>query len=207
MDKRSLVVGARLLFGCLVIAAVFTQVGYLVGHNTFNAVNFLSFFTNLSNIFAAFVFIMSALYLVGHRQPSVRDDVIRGAAVMYMSITGVIYVTLLSGEDLGLLIPWVNTVLHAIMPIVVVLDWFYQPQRSKLTFKQTLWWLVFPLVFLVYSLIRGAVINWYPYPFLNPAHAGGYGGVALYCIGILGVFLLFSLAFRFLGNKLRRNIA
>lgn len=207
MYKRFILVNARLIFGCLALSALFTQVGFLLGRDAFNAVNFLSYFTNLSNIFAAVVLLISTLYLVGHKQPSVRDDIIRGAAVLYMTITGVIYMTLLSGEDLGLLIPWVNIVLHFIMPFVVVLDWLYQPQRSKLSFKQTLWWLVFPATYLVYSLIRGSMAHWYPYPFLNPDAVGGYGIVAMYCVAILGAFLLFSSLLRLLGNKLKRNIA
>lgn len=206
MDKRFVLVGLRLVFGGLVLAALFTQIGFLFGRDAFNAANFVSYFTNLSNIFAAVVFIVSALYLVGHKQPSVRDDIIRGAAVLYMAVTGVIYITLLSGEDLGLLIPWVNVVLHYVMPLVVVLDWLYQPQRSKLSFKQTLWWLVFPAAYLVYSLIRGSIVHWYPYPFLNPDAVGGYGVVALYCVSILGAFLLLSSLLRLLGNKLKRNI-
>lgn len=48
---------------------------------------------------------------------------------------------------------------------------------------------VFPLAYVVYSLARGASIGWYPYPFLNPAIVGGYGGVALYVVGIIATFL------------------
>jgi hypothetical protein len=91
------------------------------------------------------------------------------------------------------------------MPIVVIADWLYQPPLSKVSAKQALWWLAFPLTYLVYTLIRGSITNWYPYPFLNPDKVGGYGGVALYCVAILAAFMLFSWAIRRLGNALKRH--
>ena len=45
-------------------------------------------------------------------------------------------------------------------------------------------WLSFPLVWIVYTIIRGAIVSRYPYPFLDPVN-GGYGRVAEYRIAIL----------------------
>lgn len=207
MYKRWLLIGARLLFGLLALTAVVVQAIVVHQQGVFNPVNFFSYFTNLSNIFAAIVFIFSALYLATHRQPSVTDDILRGASVLYMAITGVVYATLLSQYELGLTLSWVNIVLHYLMPLVVVMDWLYQPQRSKLKIKQLPLWLIFPALYLVYSLIRGPIVQWYPYPFLNPDHVGGYGGVALYCVGVLLLFVVVGWLLMKLGNALKRNIA
>jgi hypothetical protein len=46
----------------------------------------------------------------------------------------------------------------------------------------------YPVLWLVFTLIRGAVIDWYPYPFLD-AHAHGYGRVAANCVLIAAFFL------------------
>lgn len=55
-------------------------------------------------------------------------------------------------------------------------------------------WLSFPLAYIAYTLVRGAVVNWYPYFFVNPHHPAGYFGVAGGCLaigaGILGLILL-----------------
>ena len=40
--------------------------------------------------------------------------------------------------------------------------------------------LIFPVLYLLYVVLRGHSLDWYPYPFLNPATVGGYGIVALY---------------------------
>jgi hypothetical protein len=124
-----------------------------------------------------------------------------------MAVTGIVYAALLSGENLGLLLPWVNFVLHMLMPVVVVADWLYQPSRTKLRIKQSPLLLIFPVIFVAYSLIRGPIVGWYPYPFLNPSKAGGYVGVALYCLGILVLFLVLSKLLIYSGNRLKRHIS
>ena len=45
---------------------------------------------------------------------------------------------------------------------------------------------------MVYSLIRGPIIDWYPYPYFDPNNPVGYGAVALYGVGIavgVGLFV------------------
>lgn len=207
MQSRHFIVATRLFFGALAIVALIAQIFRLIHLHTFSAVNLFSYFTNLSNMFAAFVLIISALYVIKNRKPSLVNDLVRCAAVLYMTVTGVVYALLLSGNDLGALLPWVNIVLHYVMPVVVIADWLYQPQLAKLKFKQTLWWLVFPLFYLVYALVRGHAQGWYPYPFLNPAKVGGYAEVAVYCIAILVAFLCLSWAIRKLGNTIKRRIS
>ncbi len=206
MAKRWFIICARLGFGLLTLIALGIQFKITAQLPNFNPVNFFSYFTNLSNIFASFVFIISALYLIKRRKPSATDDIIRGTAVLYMSITGVVFSALLRNIELGVLLPWINTVVHYIMPIVVVLDWLYQPPSTQLVARQILFWLIFPLLYIVYSLIRGSIVNWYPYPFLNPAKVGGYAGVALYCLGMLVTFFFLSWLLMKLGNSLKRNI-
>jgi hypothetical protein len=207
MNKRLFLIGARLFFAALNIAAIVTQLLYSSQYAlSFSVVNFFSYFTILSNVFVSIVFVMSAYYLAVGRKPTPSEDVLRGASVLYMAVTGIVYATLLSGIEVDLSLSWVNAQLHYIMPIVVVLDWLYQPQRSKLTVRRILPWLFFPALYLAYCLVRGPFANWYPYPFLDPAQTGGYGGVILYGVGILATLLAVSLLLMKLGNTLKRSV-
>jgi len=206
VTQRIVLIGARLFFGLLTLTAIGIQLTIQVQHG-FNVINFFSYFTNLSNIFAAIVLILGALYLFQHREPTATDDIIWGTAVVCMALVGIVYGILLRDEDLGSLLPWVNIVLHYVMPVVMVLDWLYQPPTTKLVVTQTWIWLIFPVLYLVYSLIRGSIVGWYAYPFLNPSKIGGYDVVALYCLGILVVFFLLSWLLMLLGNTLKRHIA
>lgn len=206
MNQRVFLISARLFFAALTLAAVGAQLVIHVQHS-FPVFNFFSYFTNLSNIFAAVVFILGAVYLIQRREPTPTDDIIRGASVVAMAIVGIVFSILLQDTDLGTLAPWVNTVVHYIMPVVVVADWLYQPPKSRLSPRQLPYWLIYPLLYLVYTLIRGPIAQFYPYPFLNPDKVGGYGGVALYCIAIFAAFLIVGGILLWLGNTLRRNVA
>ncbi|HEV7453765.1 MAG TPA: Pr6Pr family membrane protein, partial [Candidatus Saccharimonadales bacterium] len=156
---------------------------------SFNPVNFLSFFTIESNILAAIVLLAAGSFALCGKQ-SARLDMLRGAAFLYMTITGIVYTLLLSGqeESLQTAIPWVNSVVHYIMPAVVFADWFITPPVKRISFKAACFWLIFPILYLAYSLIRGPIVQWYPYPFLDPA-GHGYGGIAVVGIGIMACAL------------------
>ncbi len=191
--------GLRLLFGLLASVAIGQQ---LVIHLQmgFNAVNFFSYFTNLSNLFAAGVLLVCALRPAAAQTG--RYDRLRAVSAVNMAVVGIVFAALLRNVDLGALLPWVNFVLHYLMPCVVVLDWLLQPPSTKLGTRQLVLIQVFPLLYLVYVLVRGSSTGWYPYPFLNPANVGGYGGVAVYAVGIAVTFLVAGWTLLALGNKL-----
>jgi hypothetical protein len=122
---------------------------------------------------------------------------------MYMLTTGIVFTVLLSGQKVST--PWANAIVHQIMPIAMAVDWGIDPPRTRLPPRSALLWLSFPLAYIAYTLIRGAIVNWYPYFFVNPHHAGGYLAVAGGCLaigmGMIGLILLITWA----GN--RRTVA
>jgi hypothetical protein len=204
MNKKMTVIICRIFFGILALIAIFTQLTIQIQHGN-SVVNFFSFFTNLSNVFAAGVLLYSAIHVIRGGKPSIGHDVLRAAAFIYLLIVGVVFTVLLRDVDLGHLLPWVNNVLHYVMPLYVAIDFLYQPPNSKFSKKLITYWLLFPILYLVYSLIRGSIVGFYPYPFINPSQQGGYGTVALYCVAILILFVLSSLATIWIVNKLRRK--
>jgi hypothetical protein len=90
------------------------------------------------------------------------------------------------------------------MPCVAVIDWLWQPPRLKLRAGHVLLALAFPALYLLYVLLRGSSVAWYPYPFLNPANVGGYPGVAVYSAGIAVAFGVVSGVLFAIGNRLGR---
>ena len=125
--------------------------------------------------------IIGLVGLAGHRR-SIRLDFAYAAATTYIVIVGIVYNTLLAGLAGGIDVPWANTVLHVIAPIYVAIDWLLFGDRHRLAPKRPWVILVYPIVWFVVVLIRGASDGWVPYPFLDPAN--GYGSVAVYCVMI-----------------------
>lgn len=177
---------ARVLTALLGFSAVVTEVATLVERGTLVPANFLSFFTVQSNLLAAGVLLVAAYAGPGRSRAagSRRLDAWRGAVTVYMVLVLVVFAVLLSGLDAELTaVPWDNTVLHRIVPVLVVLDWLVAPPRHRIPRSASLLWLLYPLAYLGYTLVRGASVGWYPYPFTDPAH-GGYGQVALTSVAI-----------------------
>jgi hypothetical protein len=201
---RGWVRGYRLLFALLTLGAIAYQFWWLSRGPNFRPGNFFSFFTIQSNLFATAVLLWGALGDADKHATALADR-IRGAAALYLSITGVVYSVLLAGyqEELRTTIPWVDTVAHRITPLVMVADWLIDPPRGPIALRDALVWLAYPLVYVVYSLIRGPIVDWYLYPFLDPRQSGRYPVVAAYCVGIALVALLFAWAVAAIGKRFR----
>lgn len=204
MTLRRTFAAIRFVFGVVTLIAVGTQLGIHLGEG-YDVVNFFSYFTNLSNIFAAAVLLVESVLTWRGKEGGPAWALLRSVSVVCMALVGVVFNTLLRDVDLGSLLPWINTWLHYVMPVAVVADWLIQPPRHSIALKRVGVAALFPLAYLAYSLIRGAAINWYPYPFLNPAN-GGYGTVAVTCVFIAVGFIAMTLLILFLGNKLRPRV-
>lgn len=188
---------ARLLLAVLALAAMARQLSLHLAAS-YDPLNFFSYFTNLSNLFAVLVLLPGAFARAPH-SPAL--DVARYLSAVNMAVVGIVFFLLLRDVDLGDLLPWVNIVLHDVMPVAVVLDWLLQAPRRKPTARHFALSLAFPAAYLVYVLLRGAAVNWYPYPFLDPAKVGGPGGVALYALGIFVTFLAVGAALLRAGGR------
>jgi hypothetical protein len=195
MQKKYFLVGYKTLFGLLALLALVTEIAVGAERNQLIPTNFFSYFTVEANTFAAIMFIISAIAIARGRR-SIELTMLRGAAALYMITTGIVFGMLLSGYDSAQLtfVPWDNVVLHYIIPFVALLDWLCDPPERRLQLKNTLVWLLYPIVYLAYSLIRGPIVEWYPYPFLNPAQQHGYVGVAVTAVVIAITVIIISWA-------------
>ena len=201
MTSRRIFAAGRFAFGAVTLIAVAIQLGIHIS-NGFSVLNFFSYFTNLSNIFAGAVLVVEGSLTWRGKAAGPLWDLLRCISVVCMALVGVVFSALLRDVDLGSLLPWINTWLHYVMPVAVVADWLLQPPRHAIALQRLGIAVAFPLVYLAYSLIRGAAIDWYAYPFLTPDN-GGYGAVLVTCLIIAAGFVLTSLLLIVLGNKLR----
>jgi hypothetical protein len=154
----------------------------------FRTANFFSFFTILSNILVALVTTATALiprFAIGRilMRPGVASS-----AMLYIGITGLTYFFVLRHlwQPEGLQF-WVDTALHYATPILFLVFWFVAVIKGRLTLDVVPMMLVFPLLFAAYTLIRGPLANWYPYPFLD-AGALGYGAVVANIFFLVAAF-------------------
>jgi hypothetical protein len=196
--NRATLARCRVGAGALGLVAVGVQFVAAAQTPHFNPANFFGYFTILSNIFAALVLVYVALR---HATPSHRLDVLRGAATVCMVLVGIVFSLLLAALESDV-VPWVNVVVHYIMPVLLAIDWLIDPPRQRLTMRDGFWWLVFPLVYLIYTLIRGAIVHWYPYPFLDVDRTGA-ASVGTYVLAIFAATSILVSVVMGIGNRLR----
>ena len=151
--------------------------------------NLFSYFTTDSNLITAMMLILATLVIWRNKAFGGWFRYLRGGAVVYMIITAVVYQVLLADTGAN---DWDNFMLHRLAPAFVVLWYILFPSAKSVSAKQANWWLLFPAAWTIYTLIRATIIDWYPYPFLNPAEVDGVSGVALHMIGIALGFVIVS---------------
>lgn len=201
--------GYRIGIAALDLAAIVYTLLRGAGSPTFSVANYFSYFTIQSNLLA--IVVLAGCAIAGRRAPA--WDHWRGAATLFMLITGVVYAVLLHGVSVGLTAGWVNNVLHRLVPLVMVLDWLLVPaglrtdRSSVISPRAALAWLAYPLCYFGYSLIRGPVVRFYPYPFLDPRHHGGYGRVVIYAVVLAAVMGVLALMVRALGELRARRVS
>ena len=185
----------RLLAAAAIITAIagqFAQSWSMVADRAFFFVNFFSFFTILSNALTALLLLVGAWISFTRPTDPSWFNLVRACAVTYMATTFVVYNLLLReiSLDQATTVPWSNEILHVWAPLYLVADWVLAPGRHRVEWRR-LWTIaIFPIAWAVYSMIRGAIVGWYPYPVLDPAQQAGYGGVAVYVIAIAAFILL-----------------
>ena len=189
----------RLTMGLAIIVALVDQFVWGRDLPTFRAINFFSYFTVLSNIGAAFVFV--ALGVRPSLLANDRFQLVRGAVTLYMAITGIVYNVLLApnSADVSTNLEWVNVVVHMIGPLVAVVDFALDPPRQP-SVAGAGSWLIFPAAWLVYTMVRGPQADWYPYPFLDP-DLESVGSIVITCVAILAAFVAISALLRWWAGR------
>lgn len=145
--------------------------------------HFVSYFTIQSNLLV----IATVLPLI--REP--RHDgriwrVLRLASVVMITVTGLVHWFLLRPLSTLTGVEAVGDVLvHVAAPALTLLGWLAFGPRPRITAGTVARSMVWPLAWLLGTLIAGGLTGWYPYPFLDVS-ARGAGPVALTC-GVIAV--------------------
>jgi hypothetical protein len=130
-----------------------------------------------------------------------------GGATLAILLVGIVYATLLQGLHV-LTGPRLlaDTLLHKASPVLMALWWLFFAPRAKLRWSAAVWWIAYPLAYLVYVLARGQLDHKYPYPFLDVAKIGwtqtalNIGGISLGFV-LAGLLLVWIDSWRPLGSK------
>ena len=151
--------------------------------------DFAMYFTHWSNAIVAIAF---ALLAVRGRAPRF----LLLDALLMIIVTGLVYNAILApngpsphGWDLV-----VNALVHQITPVLAVVVWAACGPRDQLDRRLIPSALVIPIVWIILTLLRGAVIDAYPYGFINVVHLGYVMAIVnVLVIVLIGIAICFLL--------------
>jgi hypothetical protein len=175
------------------------------GMTTIEAIGrFFIFFTILSNILVAVtmtVLLIRPLSKVGRYFN--RSSIVT-AVTSYIFIVGLVYNIILRAlwHPTGLQ-KIADELLHVAVPISFLLYWIFFADKSSLNWLQPFRWLIFPALYLIYALARGALEGFYPYPFIN-ANELSFGKVFMNSFELMIVFLAVGFLLVAVSKKMSR---
>ncbi|MBF2080143.1 MAG: Pr6Pr family membrane protein [Synechococcales cyanobacterium T60_A2020_003] len=184
--------------------AIEDGLGFWIG-----ATRYFGYFTVLTNLLVA-IALTVPLIVPWHRISSfLTHPSTRTAIAGYIIMVGVAYYLLLKNvwNPQGLQL-FVHHLLHSVIPIAYVMFWAMFVPKTRLQWRDLLVWLIYPLIYLAIALMRGALFNWYPYPFLEVDKLG-YPEVLWNSLELLLGFAVVSLGLigigRLAGYWLKQN--
>ena len=145
-------------------------------------VRFCSYLTIWSNVLVAWSTLTLAL---GRDTDTTWWRALRLDAVVICFGGGVVHFFLLR-PHLDHLYGWsivADRMLHVVVPILAGLGWVLFGPRGRATVRDLGPFLVLPVAWLIYPLIRGPIVDWYPYPFIDVGEHG-YPQVLATCVGV-----------------------
>lgn len=150
------------------------------------ALNAFAFFTVQPSLLVGIVMVV---LLIRPGASGTAFSVLRLTSLVSIAVTGIVdHVALSSVFVLSGIGEFGNQLVHTAVPVLAVVGWLLFGPRA-LTSARIAWLaLSYPIAWLVFTLVRGAFVHWYPYPFIDVT-AIGYAGALLNCVWVATLFL------------------
>lgn len=187
--KQTIAIGLALLALGAVIGQYIVMMENRVTGPLEATIRFFSFFTILTNSLVA-IFFARLAWRIGFEKNTIAIQTSGLTAVtLYITVVGLVYQVMLRHlwNPTGVQMV-IDELLHTVIPLLTLLFWVRYGHEEKLQLKQIAIWMIYPLIYLVYVLVRGHYSGFYPYPFISVPELG----MNLVLIHALLLFLCFA---------------
>lgn len=206
----------RLFFLFVCEAGIILQYAGMAGKGDLRMLT--AYYTILSNILC---FIYFAVLVIAQRKKE--NALVRGGVTMCITVTGLVYHFMLNGlmgTAVGTGVPLTalsvsNILVHYVVPIMVILDYFLFVPKGQYKSLYPLAWLVLPYAYFAFSMVRAEVsvraftgfgsTSRYPYPFLD-VDLHGWDKVLLIVLAVTVAFLALGYIVYVLDRLLGKNL-
>lgn len=163
-------------------------------------IRYFSYFTILTNLLVAICF-TGLLLKESKAERFFKQPSVITAVTVYILIVGLVYNLVLRSQwnpqGLQLL---ADNLLHTSTPLLVLIYWLINVSAKEISFKQAPVWMLYPLIYLGYVIIRGSLSNFYPYFFIDVSKLG-YAKAFTNALYVTAAFFIIALALIWIGSK------
>ena len=161
-------------------------------------IRFFSYFTIESNILVCAVALLLAVGVAhGRRFALAHLDALLG-----ITVTGIVFALVLAPDQEH--VGFSSVLLHYVAPPLALLAWLVLGPWSARSWRIIGPALVWPLVYLLWTVVHGAISDWYPYPFID-ADELGFGRMLRNAVLVLLGGLVLGVAFIALDRRRARG--
>lgn len=150
--------------------------------------NYFGFLTVWSNLFVALAVTVPLMRGTSRLVAFFEAPNTRAAVLLYMSFVGISFHILLAHlYNPDGIAGIANFLMHTLVPILYLLDWLLFSPKGGVSYAAIPFWLIFPILYGIWSVIQGLVLGKFPYPFVDVVELG-YSGVALNMLGFAAAY-------------------
>lgn len=188
---RKTTAALRITIGLMMGGSIIWQIADRVANNVFRPHQYFTFFTIDTSLIAGVVFLVGGFYAWNNAADTRLFSVVRLSSATMSVIVAVVYNALLrdlppAKADIGYEWPVLpNELLHVWGPILMVVEFLLGAGAFVLRYRAAFTTLIFPFVWLAFTVVRGMADGWWPYFFLNPTEPAGVQGMLIYIFGIM----------------------
>lgn len=168
-------------------------------------ISYFGYFTVLTNLFVALAATLPLIANGSRLGNYFSKPVVLGSATTSILMVAITYHFLLRNvwQPQGLQLI-ADIVMHYVVPVLTLAYWLIFSPRSNLSILVPITWCLYPMSYLTYVLVRGELLQSYPYYFIDVTKIG-YGETLLHSFALLIAFII--LGFVVLAvTKLRNRI-
>lgn len=161
---------AILVWLALGIQFYISTIKYMAEGRTFGGaiVQLLSFFTIQNNFLVALALTLILLWPLSKWGKFFSTPSVLGGLSLYIIIVCVVYQLILRKEHTQYgWFRFCDEVFHSVSPPMFVIFWLVFITKDSLPWTKAFSWLIYPLIYFIYIIARGALTGYYPYSFID----------------------------------------
>ena len=200
----------RILIAFALLGSVVWQITDRLAHDLFRPAEYFAYFSIQGTLICAVMLAVTGIRSFQGLSDTKLITISRLSSTVYVVVIAVVYNALLRGlpgdvRDAGYNWPQVpNEIIHVWGPIFMLLDWLLVAGFSSIRLRAAFWVAVYPLAWLVFSVVRGIIDGWWAYWFLDPTDKGGVGGMLTYVFGITVLMIGLGFVLSLFSRALKR---